>query len=498
MSNSSVRPPLTVGVRLAYGVGQLAEGLKNGALSTFLLFYYSQVAGLSPTLAGLAIGISLAFDAVIDPVIGSVSDHWRSRWGRRHPFIFVALVPTTVAFIMLFSPSVTGDAALFAWLLFWVIVIRLAMSLYLIPYLALGAELSTEFSERVSLVGFRMFFSIAGGAAASTIGFQFFFTPTAEFSAGQLNPDAYLPFATALVIIMCGALVSCGLGTRAFIPFLAKPQDKVDFHPLLIVRRTLLDVGEALRHAPFAWLFSGVMLVYIMIGTNAALDLYLGTYFWEYSSKQLVALSFAYPAGSVIGLLLSPAFQRRFGKRAGLLFGTVTWGVLQVLPVVLRLLDWFPGNESDLLAPLVALVRIVQGACGVQANTAFGSAIAEVADVGELQTGRRQEGIYFASNSFSHQIASGFGSVVAGLALDFIAWPSSSDIQSSADIPADTIFNLGLVYGPLTVGFSALTYWCYAHYRMSREDHAEVLRLLDQRRAAQGIDPGLVEGGSSP
>lgn len=490
MTNSNLRPPLTVRVKVSYGVGQLAEGLKNGALSTFLLFYYSQVVGLSPTLAGLAIGISLAFDAVIDPIIGSISDHWRSRWGRRHPFIFIALVPMTVAFIMLFSPPVSGDVALFAWLLFWVIIVRLAMSMYLIPYLALGAELSNDFSERVSLVGFRMFFSIAGGAAASTIGFQFFFTPTEDFAVGQLNPDAYLPFAIALVIVMCGALLSCGFGTRAFIPFLPKPQDKVDFHPFLIVRRTLLDVGQALRQAHFAWLFSGIMLVYIMIGTNAALDLYLGTYFWEYSSQQMVALSFAYPAGSVIGLLLSPAFQRRFGKRAGLLFGTVVWGTLQVLPVVLRLLGWFPDNDSDLLAPLVAAVRIVQGMCGVQANTAFGSAIAEVADVGELRTGRRQEGIYFASNSFSHQIASGLGSVIAGLALDLIAWPSSSTIQSAADIPAATIFNLGLVYGPVTVGFSALTYWCYTHYRMTREEHAEVLKQLAQRRADQSASSG--------
>ena len=89
MEQSQLRFP----TKLAYGVGQAAEGLKNGAFGIFVLFYYNQVLGLSGTLAGLAIGVALVFDSVSDPLAGSVSDHWRSKLGRRHPFLYAAIIP---------------------------------------------------------------------------------------------------------------------------------------------------------------------------------------------------------------------------------------------------------------------------------------------------------------------------------------------------------------------------------------------------------------------
>ena len=73
------RPALSFGVKLAYGAGQFAEGLKNGALGAFVIFYYSQVLGMSATLAGIAVGTALLIDALTDPIAGSLSDRWRSK-----------------------------------------------------------------------------------------------------------------------------------------------------------------------------------------------------------------------------------------------------------------------------------------------------------------------------------------------------------------------------------------------------------------------------------
>ena len=77
-------PTLTFNTKFAYGIGQLAEGLKNSALGTFVLFYYNQVLGLPGTLAGLALAIALVFDAFTDPLAGSISDNWQGKNGRRH------------------------------------------------------------------------------------------------------------------------------------------------------------------------------------------------------------------------------------------------------------------------------------------------------------------------------------------------------------------------------------------------------------------------------
>ena len=111
------RPPLGLGTKFTYGFGQAAEGLKNGAFGVFLFFYYNQVLALSGTLAGLAVGIALVFDAVTDPMAGSISDNWRSKLGRRHPFMFLAAAPLAIAFFLLFNPPAElGQIGLFIWL----------------------------------------------------------------------------------------------------------------------------------------------------------------------------------------------------------------------------------------------------------------------------------------------------------------------------------------------------------------------------------------------
>ena len=91
-------------LKLAFGVGQTATGAMNMALALFLLFYYNQVLGLPGTLAGLAVGASVLLDGVSDPLIGSFSDHWRSRLGRRHPFMYASILPLAVSFYLLFYP----------------------------------------------------------------------------------------------------------------------------------------------------------------------------------------------------------------------------------------------------------------------------------------------------------------------------------------------------------------------------------------------------------
>src|SRR5262245_57568906 len=97
---------LGFGTKLVYGIGQAAEGLKNTAFGIFLLFYYNQALGLPGTLAGIALGASLLVDAFVDPLVGSISDNFRSKYGRRHPFMYAAILPMSIGFYLLFSPPV--------------------------------------------------------------------------------------------------------------------------------------------------------------------------------------------------------------------------------------------------------------------------------------------------------------------------------------------------------------------------------------------------------
>src|SRR5262245_65533589 len=93
-------PKLPLHTKFLYGLGQAAEGIKNYAFEWFLFFYYNQVLGLSGKLVGLAALITLACDAVMDPLAGSWSDNLHHRWGRRHPFMYASALPLGIGFAL--------------------------------------------------------------------------------------------------------------------------------------------------------------------------------------------------------------------------------------------------------------------------------------------------------------------------------------------------------------------------------------------------------------
>ncbi len=468
--------------KLAFGVGQFAEGLKNNAFALVVLFYYNQVLELPGTLAGLALMIALLFDAVTDPLAGSLSDNWRSRLGRRHPFMYASAVPLGLAFTGLLWPP--GDAeslgkwGLFAWLTLFAILTRGAMTLYHVPHLALGAEMTENYNERNRIVAFRQFFSALGIAAVQIIGFGYFFH---EDRGGRTAIENYAPFAMTLAVLMVLTIWYSAWGTQKEVPHLSAPARRPRRN---VAMRLVLDVWTGFSNRSFRWLFSGVLIVFVMAGVNSALDMYMYQYFWELTAFGMLALGLGTVAGLLLGVFVAVPLLRHADKRFGLLLGTAVWAVCQVLPVVLRLEDLLPANGTPALLLALLLFKFVQGVILQLAFVAFGSMMADVADEHEYESGVRQEGIFFGAVAFSAKATSGFGTFLGGLGLDFISWPRGADVQSAADVPAETLLNLGLFYGPVVAGFAVISLWCYTHYSLSRARHAQILAALAARRNA--------------
>lgn len=480
----SVRAPLSFPTKLSYGFGQAAEGMKNGAFGVFLFFYYNQVLALSGTLAGLAVGIALVVDAVTDPMAGSVSDNWRSKLGRRHPFMYAAALPLAVFFFLLFNPPAgMGQFGLFAWLLMFAVLTRVAMTLYHVPHIALGAELTEDFEERTTVVAFRQFFSTFGQLSAFIIGFTLFFYQSPDLPRGQFRVEAYAPFAMTLGLLMVVSILVSARGTQKQIPNLPQPtgiQEKLSAGGMVV--RMIEELRAALKNRSFAWLFSGVLIVFMMVGVDSALNLHMNTYFWELSASGNTLFFAATPIGVMLGSLVARRLNVLFDKKPSIVVGTAWWAGCQIIPVVLRLLGWFPENGTDALLITLICIKFVQGVGVVQALITFGSMVADIVDEHELKTGKRQEGIFFASVSFSGKFTTGIGNVVGGIALDLISWPRGIAIQTAADVPPDTIVWLGLVYGPIVAGFAVVSVWCYSKHRLNRERHKEIVIALEKRR----------------
>lgn len=472
------------GSKLSFGVGQMAEGLKNWTFGTIVLFYFNQVLGVSGTLCGLALGIALLFDAVTDPLAGSLSDNWKSPRGRRHPFMYASALPLGICFLALFSPPQLSEMGLFAWLVVFSILTRGAMTLYHVPHIALGAEMTENFIERTSIVAYRTAFGFLGGMIAAVIAFGYYF---ADARGGRLNADAYLPFAGVLSVMMVVTIWYSAWGTRKEIPFLPRATGDADSR---VLRRLVRETRAAFENQSFRWLFAGVLIVFLMVGVDGALNLYMYQYFWELTGRQILLLSILYPVGLIVGTLFTRTLHRVWDKKPGLVVGTAGWASLQILPVVLRLLDWFPANGTAELIFWLGLMKFVQGAIVQQAIVSFGSMMADVADEHELASGRRQEGIFFGAVAFSGKAASGLGNIFAGIGLDLIAWPRGPEIQTAADVEPLTLIHLGVLYGPIVAGFGVVSVWCYTHYRLDRQRHAAILRELGVARGARAQESG--------
>ena len=473
--------------KLSFGIGSAAEGIKNVAFSLFLLFFYVQVHGLSASLAGAALFIALCFDAISDPVVGYISDSWRSKWGRRHPFMYAAAIPLAISFYFVFTPPESlSQWALFAWLTGFTILTRGAMTLYFVPHMALGAELSEDYEERTSIVSYRTAFGIIGSLSVyAAVGL--FFPEGADGVRGQLDNDNYPAFAFTCAVVMWLVIwVSAG-GTHKEIPRLRVVEKAPKPAEFLGVLR---ESRMAMTNPNFRIVFFATLSSYVMNGVNVALSLFVFTFFWELTAQDMRLVLMIMPFGILLGVPFTKYVHRQFDKKPAIVFGMAWWAGLQLLPVVLRLVGWFPSNGASELIYLLAGIAFVQGV-GISFGTVtVGSMIADIVDEQELKTGLRQEGVFFAALSFSAKATSGLGGLVAGVGLDLISWPQGDSIRTAADIDPEIITRLGLLYGPLVALFGAVAIWLYTRYSLDRHKQAAILAELRTRRALGACGAG--------
>lgn len=469
--------------RGAYGVGQFAEGVENTALSIFGLFFYNQVLGLPASLAGLAFGISLVLDAVLDPLIGSLSDRVRSRYGRRHPFLFLAAIPLAASFVLVFCPPAgLGQSGLFAWLLGTIIAARVALSLYHIPHIALGSELSSDFDERTTVVAYRQFASTLGGMCAFALGFGWFFAATSRYPVGQLNASAYRPYALSLAVLMGFAGMACAWGTRGRIDKLYAPAAAPPRRLQAVLWQAFEDVVTVLRLKGFRALFVGLVILGLVVGVVSSLNLYMYTYFWRLSSGQLLWLYVIYPAGFLTGAALTPWLKRHFEKRSILIGACLVWGINQVGPICLELLGVLPTPGSQGLLIALCVATFIQGLGVVQASVVAGSMIADLSDEQQLYSGARSEGVLFSAQAFATKATVGLGSIVAGVILDLIGWPTHAKmIAAPSD---DALLRLALACGPAMGLVLVLSLILFKDAGLSRASHGSIARLLNERNGA--------------
>ena len=469
---------LDFATKLSYGLGAVAFGVKDNGFSFFLLLYYSQVLGLPEAWVGLGIMVALMIDAVVDPVIGHLSDHLHTRWGRRHPFMYASAVPVAVVYWLLWNPPThLSRATLFGYFLLVSVTVRIAISVYEIPSASLAPELTNHYDERTSIISYRFFFGWWGGLGMTVLAYAVFLQPDAAHPVGVLNPEGYRRYGLVAAILILLAILVSAVGTHGFIPNLKQPPAKRH----LGVRGIFRELGETLSNRSFLALFCAGVCAAMAAGLAAALSIYVNTYFWELTSSQISVLVLSSFVSAVVAFAATPIVSRRFGKKRAAIGVSLAAIALGPAPIVLRLFDAFPVNGSPKLMPLLLVANLVTTTLVIMSGILGSSMGADIVEDSELSTGRRSEGVFVAANAFVQKAVSGVGIFASTLLLGFIGFPR--DAKPGAVDPV-VVRHLGLVFAPATVVLYLIAIGFLATYRISRERHEANLEKLAEKASS--------------
>jgi len=465
--------------KLAFGVGQSSEGLHQAGINAFLILYYQQVLGLPASLAGAALLVAMIFDAVSDPAVGVWSDHVRSRWGRRHPFMLFSAVPLALCWFALFCPpDGLSTTQLFAWLIGFAVLMRVSITFFSVPHSALGAEMAPHYDDRSMIFAISTFCAFMAGVVGLFSAYTFFFPEMPQYTPGTLNPAGYPKLALVFGGVMMLAVLLCSWGTRKEIPNLhvASPT-RAPLDPGAVLR----DVRVIFRNRSFLALFGGAVFGALTLNIDEILTPFVGLHFWELPTDKIRWLVLAIIPGFPIALLLVRWLPSLMDKRNTAVTCFVAIGFLGNIPVVLRLLEvsWFPQNGTGALLSVLLARGVLVGALAPAGFIMLSSMMADVCDEIELESGRRIEGLVFSTRSFALKVTSGLGNLIGGIILDLIAFPTNATVGTVAP---EILFKLGLVVGPLGAGVSLIGMFFYMRYKLDRSRHAEIVEQLHSRR----------------
>ena len=465
--------------RLLYSSGVVNYALKDAAFGVFVLFYYKQVLGLSGTLTGAAIALSVVWDAISDPLVGAWSDKLRSRWGRRHPFMFASVIPLALSFVAIFWPPesvLDSQLPLFYWLLASVLLLRTALTFFMVPFLALGAEISTDYHERTLLANARTnlgwFVGVLVPATSLAVVFTGEGAADGRFIIG--NYQFYGLLSAAGVII---ASIICIKGTEPYIPTLPRSTGI----PGASMWR---DITNTFRNRNFRYIVVLETALGGMSGIISTLLMVTYTYFWELSTAT-ISLMFAGPHLLAVLLVTSSSgwLHKRLEKQQ-LLRLSCLLGALNLLWLTpLKLLDWLPDNNSLVLG-LIFLNYTLNTVFTILRTVSNHSLLADIADEQDLATGQRQEGVMFAAAFFAAKFISGFGYLVAGPFLDLIGLEAG---MQPGEAPYSVILGLGLIMGPGLALILLIPAWMAFKLDLSQQGQLQVQQALRNR---QGVADG--------
>ena len=403
----------TKSTQFFYGFGSIAVGIKNNLLGTFLLIYYNQVLGLDAITVSFAFFIALIIDAVTDPIIGIWSDRTKSKYGRRHPFLYFSIIPFSLAYYYLLAGPEPNDPDLFSRLVLLLFILRVSMTLFEVPRGALAPELSKDYDQRNTLAALSMMFGWAGGAGIDFIARYYWLDSFVDFDGYQI-----LAFWGGIGIFIGTAVTT--IGTHRNIPELHTPPTRS-----FKLSAFLAETKETLWNRSWLVLFTSGVFYSLLVGLESGVGTYYNEYLWQWEPKTIAAWSLITPICVIALTIFAPYIALGRNKKkitVGIFLTTI---IIGPMPIAFRLSDIYfgtniiPANGSDALWYILAIHGALMASLGALGFVFIGSMVMDITEQVEQTTGRREEGLLGTVSSFIHKLVGAGGVLVSGLILSY-------------------------------------------------------------------------------
>lgn len=437
--------PTQRSARLGYAAGCFGTDVFWQGTSFFLLFYYTDVLGISSTTAGLVFAAAMIWDGITDPVMGLVANRTHSRFGRYRPYILFGAIPLAASYVVMFAQPFAA-AGLIAYTLLAQMLFRTAYTVVSIPYGALSASMTSDAAERSRLATFK----VLGGAVAALL----VALATQPFVA--LFPTAAEGWFALSVLFGACSCVALYATYRTAI----ENADSAD-----VRRPPVRQQLEALwRNPSFIIVIAAIMLSSIASVISSKVTVYYFTYYL--SKPDLAGIGLAIQVVAVMACTPLWAWvARRYSKRIAWLGGAAIAIVGQGVFYA------YGGTDSLIVMSLVAVIWI--GAAAVP--VIFWSMAPDTVEVGEWRTGARSEGVAFGIVSLGQKVALGIGIGLTGILLDVIRYVPGAQ-QTPATL--EGMHAMMTLPGLVAAAASGAVMW---FYRLDGALHARLVRALQWR-----------------
>lgn len=462
MSNQK---PQKLGLKksLSYGMGAIGEGIGYNFFYSYFIFFMINIAGVNPAVAGTVSLIAVFWDAITDPIIGSMSDRCRNKKGRRTPFIKYGSIFLGISLALMFINIDLPAGAKVG----YYIIINIAYWTFLtsavIPHIALGSELTDDFEERTTLrtcANFLMNIGMLLAISGSLMIVQFFAKIFGSESMG------WTATGVLFAIIIVFVYNFCCFSVRSFEP--ENPNLQEGYIPeKLSFKSVLSNYLDALKVKPFNKLLVITFCVNFAVGAGSSLMIFLYTYVFHYTETKTSFMLLVTTLFLLFTTVMAGVIANKFGKKQMMLGGMVCYTACYLIMAFLP--------ASDFTAYLYILFY---GIGNATYWTLIYSMSYDTALIEKFKSGNSPDGLYTSMIGFFMKAGSAIGMWITGIVLSAIGFNAEAAEQA-----ADTIAKLKLAFGFVPAGMLAVAVIAAVLYSLTKEKYGLLLAATEAKES---------------